>query len=79
MIKDPQTVQAIDLARTKDGIWGLAKNGGEIPDYAVTKIHESGASGLLAYPNILYGYFNDPDRLGLPNLHVSHPSKLEWY
>ena len=71
MIKDPMALKALDLARTKNGLFNFSAYGGDLPEYAISRIQESGASTLLSYPNLVYSYFRDPERLGLPNIHVS--------
>ena len=53
---------------------------GKLPPEAITDINENGAGLIIVHQAITFSYFQDPERLGLPNVHVSVTEhvKMKW-
>ena len=64
--------QAMDLSLKRNGLYNFIETGGLLPGYAAKEIHEKGSSYVHAYQSIVYAYFEDKQRLGLPNTQVSY-------
>ena len=61
----------MDLSLNRNGLYNFIETGGDLPDFAARAIKEEGSSYVHAYQSIVYAYFSDKERLGLPNTQVS--------